>query len=170
MLKELSLSAKKELLKGYNQVWEGDSFPEEWTKALVVPVLKPGKDASRVACYRLISLTSCVCKLFEKMVNNSLLHTLVSQGVILEQQYGFRRNRSTIDVHIILESTHSKWRVDLTRSAVGVRVDFTRLRVDSAMKICVTNQHACVSIRHALRVVKKTTTKKKLSTGWCLQI
>jgi hypothetical protein len=75
MLKELSLSAKKELLKGYNQVWAGNSFPEDWTEALVVSVLKPGKDASRVARYRLISLTSCVCKLFEKMVNNSLVHT-----------------------------------------------------------------------------------------------
>jgi hypothetical protein len=66
MLKELSLHAKKELLKGYNQVWDGSAFPEEWTEALVVPVLKPGKDKSCVISYRPIALTSCVCELFEK--------------------------------------------------------------------------------------------------------
>jgi hypothetical protein len=72
MLKKLSLKAKEKLLKGYNQVWEGRSFPEEWTGALVVSVLKPGKDKSSVASYRPKSLTSCVCKLFEKMLNNRL--------------------------------------------------------------------------------------------------
>jgi hypothetical protein len=66
----------------------------------VILVLKPGKDASRLASYRPISLTSCVCKLFEKMVNNRLVHTLENKGVIPEQQYGFRRNRSIIESSI----------------------------------------------------------------------
>jgi hypothetical protein len=73
-------------------------------------------------------------------------------------------------------SVHSKkCRVDLTRSAVGFVCrnahDFTCLRVDSTMKIyvsnqhaCVPNQHACVSIRHALRVVKTKTTTTKTTT------
>jgi hypothetical protein len=71
----------------------------------VVPVLKPGKDKSSVASYRPISLTSCASKLFEKMVNNRLVYTLENREVIPEQPYGFRKNRSTADVHIILEST-----------------------------------------------------------------
>jgi hypothetical protein len=86
MLKELSLHAKKELIKGYNEVCEGRAFPEEWTETLVVPVLKPGKDKSCLTSYRPISLTSCVCKLFEKMVNNRLIYTLEGKQVIPEQQ------------------------------------------------------------------------------------
>jgi hypothetical protein len=61
MLKELLLHAKKELLKGYNQVWEGRAFQEEWTEALIVPVLKPGKDKSCVTSYRSISV-NCLKK------------------------------------------------------------------------------------------------------------
>jgi hypothetical protein len=54
----------------------------------VVPGLQPGKDRSGVASYRPISLTSgvCICKLFEKMVNNRLVYTLENREVIPEQQ------------------------------------------------------------------------------------
>jgi hypothetical protein len=44
-------------------------------------------------------------KLFEKMGNNRLVYTLENREVILEQQYGFRKNRSTAVVHIILKSS-----------------------------------------------------------------
>jgi hypothetical protein len=67
--------------------------------------LKPGKDKSSVTSYRPISLTSCVCKLFEKMVNNRLVYTLENREVVPAQQYGFRKNKSTADLHIILESS-----------------------------------------------------------------
>jgi hypothetical protein len=55
--------------------------------------------------YRPISLTSCVCKLFEKMIDITLVYTLENRELIPEQQYGFRKNKSTADVHIILESS-----------------------------------------------------------------
>jgi hypothetical protein len=38
------------------------------------------------------------------MINYRLEYTLEIKKVIPEQQYGFRRNRSTTDVHIITES------------------------------------------------------------------
>jgi hypothetical protein len=39
------------------------------------------------------------------MVNNRLFYTLENREVIPDQQYGFRKNRSTTVVHIILESS-----------------------------------------------------------------
>jgi hypothetical protein len=72
----------------------------------VVPVLKPGKDKSCVASYLPISLTSCVCKLFEKIGNNRLIYMLEEKKVISEQQYGFKKNRSTSDAHNISYSYH----------------------------------------------------------------
>jgi hypothetical protein len=38
------------------------------------------------------------------MVNNRQFYMLEEMEVIPEQQYGFRKNRSTSDAHIILES------------------------------------------------------------------
>jgi hypothetical protein len=40
----------------------------------------------------------------EKLVNNRLSYLLEEKGYLPNQQYGFRKNKSTEDVLIILES------------------------------------------------------------------
>jgi predicted adenine nucleotide alpha hydrolase (AANH) superfamily ATPase len=49
-------------------------------------------------------LTSCLCKVMERMVNKRLVHVLDERNLLPEQQYGFR-NRSTTDVLSIF-NTH----------------------------------------------------------------
>jgi hypothetical protein len=71
----------------------------------VIPILKPGKDPKVTDSYKLISLTSCLCKLMERMVNRRLVHILEEKKLLPKQQFGFRKNRSTIDVLNIL-NTH----------------------------------------------------------------
>ena len=58
MVKNLSVSAKLYLLQFYNHIWTKHLFPENWRIAIVIPILKPGKDPSNVNNYRPISLTS----------------------------------------------------------------------------------------------------------------
>ena len=96
MLKHLPESAKSFLLKILNKIWETGIFPPSWKVAIVVPIKKPLKDPHLPTSYRPISLTSCVCKLFEKMVNSRLVWHLENNG-LLSVQFGFRRNRSTMD-------------------------------------------------------------------------
>ena len=52
--------------------------------------------------YRPIALTSCVCKLFERMVNNRLVWYLESKNLLSNRQFGFRKNCSTIDPLLML--------------------------------------------------------------------
>jgi len=40
-----------------------------WRREIKLPILKPNKTPSEVGSYHPISLTSCVCKLLERMVN-----------------------------------------------------------------------------------------------------
>ena len=58
---------------------------------LYSPFQKPGKDHLEPTNDRPISLTSCVCKVLENMVNDRL----ESVNFLTPVQYGFRKARST---------------------------------------------------------------------------
>lgn len=103
-LKHLPRSAKSVLLSLFNNIWKGRTFPPGWKEAFLIPVLKPGKNPDDPDAYRPISLTNCICKLLEKMVNNRLVWYLERKNLLSEFQFGFRGRRSTSDVHLIIES------------------------------------------------------------------
>ena len=93
------------LLELYNSIWSNGDFPSSWRTAVVIPIPKPGKDHLQVSNYRPISLTSCLCKVLEKMVNSRLVWYLESGGYLSPVQYGFRKVRSTSHALLSLESS-----------------------------------------------------------------
>jgi len=72
-------------------------FPKIWKTAHVVPIHKKG-DRSSVNNYRPISITSCISKVFESIVNEHILDHIESNNLISDSQYGFRQARSTGDL------------------------------------------------------------------------
>ncbi|GBN44823.1 hypothetical protein AVEN_133515-1 [Araneus ventricosus] len=80
LLKNLSESSLRVLLKLFNRIWLEEFFPVTWRKAIVIPIPKPGKDPQIPTSYRPIALTSCLCK------------------------SGFRYGRGTIDNVLMLET------------------------------------------------------------------
>ena len=72
-------------------------YPEQWSKEIKLPFLKPGKDPNLPSNYRPISLTSCICKLFKRMANHRLMWFLEKNNILCPEQSGFRKHRSTID-------------------------------------------------------------------------
>ena len=97
MLKNLAPIAKAYLLQFYNHLWIKHLFPKVWKHAIVIPVAKPGKDPSNPNNYRPISLTSCLCKLLEKMVNYRLNWCLRKNNILSPTQFGSQAERSTLD-------------------------------------------------------------------------
>ena len=97
MLAHLALPAKQGILGFYNRLWTSGSFPKCWRHAVIIPILKPGKDPHHPANYRPISLTSCLCKLMEKMVNTRLSHFMASSNLLSPTQSGSLTGRSTLD-------------------------------------------------------------------------
>lgn len=102
MLVHLPSEAKTFLLNIYNTIWSTSILPTTWKQSIVTPVYKVGKDKELAASYRPISLTSCVCKLFEKMINVRLVYYLETNNLLSEFQFGFRKNRCTIDPVMML--------------------------------------------------------------------
>ena len=56
-----------------------------------------GKPLDSPASFRLISLTSCISKLFERITLSPLLFFLESNSILSPSQAGFRPRRSTLD-------------------------------------------------------------------------
>ena len=82
MLKHLPESALDTLLHIFNGIWTTGVFPESWRLATIVPIPKPGKDRAEPTNYRLIALTSCLCKTLERMINKRLVWYLESNNLI----------------------------------------------------------------------------------------
>ena len=61
--------------------------------AYIVSIPKPGKDATDPSSP--IALTSCLCKVMERIVNNRLVWYLKSNKLITPTQSGFRKGRSS---------------------------------------------------------------------------
>ncbi|XP_075167662.1 uncharacterized protein LOC142239777 [Haematobia irritans] len=104
MIKNLEEASLQYLLNFYNLIWTHQVFPRNWGKSLVIPILKPGKDSTDKNSYRPISLTNCLCKLLERMVNKRLVWYLEKNNILDVNQSGFRQNRCTVDNLVILHS------------------------------------------------------------------
>ena len=95
MIKNLGNMSKTYLLRYYNKLWKENLFPDAWRHAIVVPILKPAKDPSNPTHYRPVSLTSSLCKLMEKIINNRLTWFLKKNKLITPTQFGSTKKRSS---------------------------------------------------------------------------
>jgi hypothetical protein len=103
MLKILSYENKSHLLHLLNSMLQTAYVPEHWKKASIIPILKPGKPSAKPKSYRPISLTSCLGKIMERIINKRLSWLLEKNGKRLKKQAGFRKGRSTMDKIISLD-------------------------------------------------------------------
>ena len=101
--KHLPLKEKIKIVKFFNYIWLNNDFPEQWRNAHVIPLLKPFKLPHELSSYRPISLTISLCKLMEKMIAKRLMTYLIENNIIVDYQFGFQKNKSTLDPLIQLE-------------------------------------------------------------------
>ncbi|GFS17627.1 RNA-directed DNA polymerase from mobile element jockey [Elysia marginata] len=97
MLAHLGFQAKRKILSLFNTSWKTGLVPSNWKKAILIPILKVGKPKNKGNSYRPISLTSCMCKLMERMINKRLVWHLEKHNILMDEQAGFRQFQSTED-------------------------------------------------------------------------
>jgi hypothetical protein len=96
-LHHLSSFAQQKLLLVYNLIWEYGFFPNQWRKAIIIPIPKSDKNKFYVENYRPISLISTLCKVLEKIINSRLIWHLEVSNKFNKEQCGFRKNHSTLN-------------------------------------------------------------------------
>ena len=107
MLKHLSRSGMDFLLHIFNLSWSSHSFPSIWKTSSIIPIHKMGKPLDSPASFWPISLTSCVSKMFERIILSCLLFFLKSNSILSPRQAGFRPGRSTLDQILYLSQSIS---------------------------------------------------------------
>ncbi|GFU86368.1 putative RNA-directed DNA polymerase from transposon BS [Trichonephila clavipes] len=70
-------------------------FPKSWKTAVVVPILKPGKNSALAESYRPISLLPVLSKLAEKVILARFNDYLERENILIPEQHGFRPRLST---------------------------------------------------------------------------
>ena len=93
-LRNLTENGLNHLLSAYNTLWTEGTFPDPWRTSTLIPLLKSRKPRSLPSSYRPICLTSCACKLFERIVTNRLRVHLETNNKLSPFQNGFRPGRS----------------------------------------------------------------------------
>jgi hypothetical protein len=78
LIKNLTPKAQGVVLKILNNIWQQQTFPDIWRKAIIIPVFNPGKQKTDANSYRPISLTCTLCKLLERMVNARIMWYIVT--------------------------------------------------------------------------------------------
>ena len=81
----------------YNAIWRGEPIPQAWRTAVILPMLKEGKDPELPSSYRPISLTDCLGKILEKIVAERMSAYMEENNLFNECQTGFRQERCTTD-------------------------------------------------------------------------
>jgi hypothetical protein len=83
-------------------------FPEAWKLALVKPILKKGTKTDK-ANYRPVSLLPAASLILEKVIRYQIEDFMEREGLFPNCQFGFRKDKCTIDALI---SLHSKCLLD----------------------------------------------------------
>ena len=86
MLTHLSPTNKQNVPHLFNSFYANEFVPEAWKLTIVIPLLKAGKPADSASYYRPISLTSCLGKVFERIVTSRLTWFVESKSVIGPEQ------------------------------------------------------------------------------------
>ena len=107
LLKHLPEPAQLLLLSLFNRSWYSHTFPSCWKPTTIIPIHKSGKLTSSPSSFLPISLTSCISKLFERLILSRLTFHLKSNHLLSTCQAGFRLGRSSLDQ--ILTLSQSIW-------------------------------------------------------------
>jgi len=91
------------LLKLFKRLVTLKSTPKEWNKGIIVPIFKKG-DKKDLNNYRGITLTSCVSKIFNRIISKAISNFLEDHNILSEIQGGFRKDHRCEDHIFTLKS------------------------------------------------------------------
>ena len=85
-----------------HKLFSNGYFPEQWCEGLSIPIFKGGSHDPKN--YRGITLNNILSKIYSKLLVNRLIKWSEKHEVLIDNQYGFQKHKSTIDCIFILHA------------------------------------------------------------------
>ena len=87
----------------FNKILSTESFPTLWREGYITPIFKGG-NPNDLGNYRAISITSCLSKLFTRILNSRLNGFLTDNDLLCREQIGFSEGHRCSDHIFVLKS------------------------------------------------------------------
>lgn len=84
-------------LRVYSECLQSGVFPACWKRQRLVLLPKPGKPPEEPSSYRPLCMLDTAGKILERIISDRLVAITESPGGLSDQQFGFRKKRSTIN-------------------------------------------------------------------------
>ena len=97
------------LVKLFNAVLTSGKYPQSWARGRIIPLHKKG-DKTDPSNYRGLTLSSCLGKLFNSVLNCRLTNFLDANNPICQEQIGFRKKHRTTDHLFIIKNILEKYK------------------------------------------------------------
>jgi len=91
------------MFKLFKKIVETNVIPKQWNLGIIIPIFKKG-NINDLNNYRGITLTSCVSKIFNRIVANEISKFIEKDNALSEVQGGFRKNYRCEDHIFTLKS------------------------------------------------------------------
>ena len=113
------------LTRLFNYMFSYCLYPESWTNGVIVPVPKKG-DLNNENNYRGITLSSIFAKLFSIVLDSRLRNWSETNNKLNDFQFGFRKNKSTVDCVFVLTSIINKVISEENKKLYCAFIDFKK--------------------------------------------
>jgi hypothetical protein len=87
----------------FKLILKSGKYPSTWRENFIKPLFKGGS-TNDPSCYRGIAISSCLSKLFTRVLFNRLEKYLENNNIIYPEQIGFKRGARTSDHIFTLKS------------------------------------------------------------------
>ena len=122
---------QEKMLEIYNEWYDRGETDEGMNDAIIIPLLKEGKDPNKAESYRKVGLASMITRVYEKMIAQRIMDR--TEENMAKYQHGFRTNMNTIDVLMILEETTRR------RAEVGLKTYLAAVDLTTAYDVVDRN-------------------------------
>ena len=124
VLRRLADLISKPVFEIFRRSLDEGRLPVNWKRAVIKPIYKGGSRTDP-ANYRPISLTSVLCKTFERLVKTRLQQLMEGHRLISPAQHGFRNRRSCVSNLLLAREIWTR-SLDSCRRLDVVFVDFSK--------------------------------------------